>query len=529
MTASTLQDNRRVYQVSEINRLARVALENELGDVWIEGELSEVKKWPSGHIYFSLKDKDSVLRAVFFKRDQRGLAFELRDGDKVQAFGRLTIYEPQGKYQFVVRCMEPAGRGSLQEAFEKLKKKLAAEGLFEAARKKPLPMLPRRVGIVTSLSGAAIRDILNILSRRFPNLYILIAPVKVQGEGAAAEIAEAIDVLNARGGLDALIVGRGGGSLEDLWAFNEEVVARAIARSGLPVISAVGHEIDFTISDFVADLRAPTPSAAAELIVRPKADFEKVLQQLASRLARGLRQRALELKNRLLKVERSYVFREPYNLVRQSRQRIEVLQAGLGREVRHLLQRRQQRLDELSPRLQQCALVWRDARRQDLRRLTASMLARGLRQRALELKNRLLKVERSDVFREPRSLARQYRQRVEVLQAGLGREVRHLVQRRQQRLDELIPRLQQCTLVWRDARRQDLRRLTASLLALSPDAVLERGFSITRRADGRILRDAADVAARERLSTRLHRGVVESEVVKGGEHDGEERRAEDDV
>ena len=436
---SSLKDNRRIYRVSELTRLIRVALENEFGSVWVEGELSNVHVHGSGHVYFTLKDESAQIQAALFRGARAAVRVELRDGLKVRVFGEITAYEARSQYQIIVKQVEEAGKGSLQEAFEKLKKKLAAEGLFEAARKKPLPLLPRRIGIVTSPSGAAIRDILNILTRRFPNLYVLIAPVKVQGEGAAAEIAEAIDVLNARGGLEVLIVGRGGGSLEDLWAFNEEVVARAIARSGLPVISAVGHEIDFTISDFVADLRAPTPSAAAELVVRPKADFEKGLQQLASRLARGLRQRALE---------------------------------------------------------------W---------------------------KNRLLKIERSDVFREPRHLARQYRQRIGGLQAGLGREVRHLLQRRQQRLDELGLRFRQCALVWRDARRQDLRRLTASLLALSPDAVLERGFSITRRADGRILRDAADVAARERLSTRLHRGVVESEVVKGGEHDGEERRAEDDV
>ncbi|MBU1909979.1 MAG: exodeoxyribonuclease VII large subunit, partial [Verrucomicrobia bacterium] len=210
MSTPTSQEHRRVYQVAEINKIARVTLENELGEIWIEGELSEVKKWPSGHVYFSLKDKEAVLRSVFFKGEQRGLNFELRDGNKVQALGQLTIYEPKGQYQFVVRRMEPAGRGSLQEAFEELKKKLAAAGLFDAARKKPLPMLPRRIGIVTSPSGAAIRDILNILTRRFPNLYVLIAPVKVQGEGAAAEIAAAMDLLNARGGLDVLIVGRGG-------------------------------------------------------------------------------------------------------------------------------------------------------------------------------------------------------------------------------------------------------------------------------------------------------------------------------
>jgi exodeoxyribonuclease VII large subunit len=318
LETSEPQDGRRIYRVSELTRLIRVALENEFGSIWVEGEISNVHPSTPGHIYFTLKDESAQIKAALFRGDRRAVRVELRDGLKVRVFGEITAYEQRSEYQIIVKQVEEAGLGSLQEAFEKLKKKLAAEGLFDAARKKPLPMLPRRIGIVTSPTGAAIRDILNILTRRFPNLYVLVAPVKVQGEGASAEIAAAIDLLNARGGLDVLIVGRGGGSLEDLWAFNEEVVARAIARSRLPVISAVGHEIDFTISDFVADLRAPTPSAAAELVVRPKADFEKMLSQLAVRLTRGLRQRALEWKNRLLKVERSEVFREPVPATRGS-------------------------------------------------------------------------------------------------------------------------------------------------------------------------------------------------------------------
>ncbi|MBP7828610.1 MAG: exodeoxyribonuclease VII large subunit [Kiritimatiellae bacterium] len=422
-------DGRRVYRVSELTRLIRVALENEFGSVWVEGELSNVHVHSSGHVYFTLKDESAQIQAALFRGSRGAVRFELRDGLKVRAFGEITAYEARSQYQIIVKQVEEAGKGSLQEAFEKLKKKLAAEGLFDEARKKRLPMLPRRIGIVTSPTGAAIQDMLNILGRRFPNLYLLVAPVKVQGEGAAAEIAGALDLLNARGGLDVLIVGRGGGSLEDLWAFNEEVVARAIARSAIPVISAVGHETDFTICDFIADLRAPTPSAAAELVVRPKADFERMLDQWAGRMAGALRQRALKLKNRLLKVDQ--------------------------------------------------------------------------------------------VLREPRNLARQYRQRIGALKTGLAREVRHLLQRRQQRLDELGLRFRKQALVWRDARRQDVRRLAASLKALSPDAVLERGFSITRRADGHILRDAAGVAAGEHISTKLHRGILESEVVKGGTHGGE--------
>lgn len=431
-TPNTEHAGRRIYRVSELTRLIRVALENEFGSVWVEGELSNVHVHSSGHLYFTLKDESAQIQAALFRGSRGAVRFELRDGQKARVFGEITAYEARSQYQIIVKQVEEAGKGSLQEAFEKLKKKLAAEGLFDEARKKRLPMLPRRIGIVTSPTGAAIQDMLNILGRRFPNLYLLVAPVKVQGEGAAAEIAGALDLLNARGGLDVLIVGRGGGSLEDLWAFNEEVVARAIARSAIPVISAVGHETDFTISDFVADLRAPTPSAAAELVVRPKAEFERTLAQLAGRLARGLRQRALELKNRLLKVERS------------------------------------------------------------------------------------------DVFREPRTLVKQYRERIGALRAGLGREVRHLLQRRQQRLDDLGLRFRKQAVVWRDARWQDIRRLAASLKALSPDAVLERGFSITRRADGHILRDAGEAAAGERISTKLHRGILESEVVKGGAHGGKE-------
>ena len=419
---TTTTDTRKIYQVSELARLIKAALENEFGNVWIEGEISNLRRPTSGHLYFTLKDAEAQLAAVLFRGNQLGLKLELRDGLKIRAYGQVTAYEKSGQCQIVVRRVEEAGKGSLQEQFEALKKKLAAEGLFAEERKKKLPLLPQHIGIVTSQSGAAIRDILNILNRRFPNLHILITPVRVQGEGAAQEIAAAIDLLNARGGVDVLIVSRGGGSLEDLWCFNEEVVARAIARSRIPVISAVGHEIDFTISDFVADLRAPTPSAAAELLVGSKETFEQQVRQGGARLARALQTQTLVLRNRLIAAAGSYVFREPQNLVRRLRDRLDTLRAAMASELRSAAQKRSQQVDEL-----------------------------GLR---------------------------------------------------------LTHRLE----FWRAARQQDVRRLESHLKALSPLAVLERGFSLTSTADGKIIRDAAKAPVGTTLKTRLAHGNLESQV-----------------
>ena len=420
--AEGLSDPRKIYQVSELTRLIKVALENEFGSVWVEGEISNLRKPASGHFYFTLKDADAQLAAVLFRGQQAALRLALRDGLKIRAYGQLTAYEKSGQCQIVVRRVEAAGLGSLQEAFEALKKKLAAEGLFAAERKRPMPLLPQHVGIVTSPTGAALRDILQILDRRFPNLHIVLAPVRVQGAGAAQEIAAAVDALNARGGLDVLIVGRGGGSLEDLWCFNEEVVARAIVRSAIPVISAVGHEIDFTISDFVADLRAPTPSAAAELLVNNKEAFAEELRRQAARLARALHTQALGWRHRLAAAAGSYVFREPQRLVQQMRERLATLRGTMAGALRAAAQRRSQRVDEL-----------------------------GLR---------------------------------------LGHRMA----------------------VARTAGAQDLRRLMSQLNALNPLAVLARGFSLTRTANGRILRDAAAAPVGTRLETRLARGRLESQV-----------------
>ncbi len=275
---------RRVRTVTELTVAIRGALENSFGDVWVEGEISNCRIWNTGHVYFTLKDETSQIKAVMFRTAVRYLRFSPEDGLHVIARGRIGVYEPKGEYQIVCEHMEPHGLGARQLAFDQLKKRLHAEGLFDAQRKRPLPSLPRRIGIVTSLDGAALRDIIKVLKRRAPNASVLIRPTRVQGDGAADEVARAIRAIGRAPGVDVIIVGRGGGSIEDLWAFNEERVARAIAAAPVPVVSAVGHEIDVTIADFVADLRAPTPSAAAEMVVAAKEEFCARIDRLTSRL-----------------------------------------------------------------------------------------------------------------------------------------------------------------------------------------------------------------------------------------------------
>lgn len=264
--------------------LLRTSIEEQFSDIWLEGELSNLRAPGSGHVYCTLKDKTSQIRAVLFRSSAVRLRFALQEGMQVIVRGRLTVYELRGEYQIVLDTVEPKGVGALQLAFEQLKERLAEEGLFDQDRKKPLPVFPRTVGVITSLTGAAIRDILAVLCRRWPTIQILIAPVQVQGESAGRQVAEALAALNEWGSVDVIIVGRGGGSMEDLWSFNEEIVVRAIAVSHVPVVSAVGHEIDVTLSDFVADLRAPTPSAAAEAVVPVLAEIVERLRELTVRM-----------------------------------------------------------------------------------------------------------------------------------------------------------------------------------------------------------------------------------------------------
>ncbi len=342
----------KVYSVSGLTREIKLLLEGSLPSLWVEGEISNVRRPGSGHIYFTLKDSQSQLSVVFFRREAAALRFELEDGLQILARGRIAVYGKRGQYQLIASCLEPRGKGGLQLALEQLKKKLAAEGLFDQRYKKPLPLLPRRIGVVTSATGAAFRDILQVIDRRFSNINIVINAVRVQGDEAAGEIARAIREFNEFGKVDVLSVGRGGGSLEDLWPFNEEVVARAIFASRIPVISAVGHEIDWSISDLTADLRAPTPSAAAELVVRRKSEFKSQVEELARRLRMDLNYRVRSRRQRLERVLKSHIFRLPEKIIRPHQQRLDDLSLALARQFSHLLQEKRRRLQAVSGRLE---------------------------------------------------------------------------------------------------------------------------------------------------------------------------------
>ena len=320
---------RKALTVTQLNRAVKSQIESEYGDLWLEGEISNFKKHSSGHMYLTLKDDKSQVGAVFFARDNQTARFQIKDGLKVLVFGRASLYEARGQYQFYIQQMEPLGLGALQLAFLQLKEKLQKEGLFAVERKRPIPKIPKSVGVVTSPTGAAIRDILNVVNRRFQGTEVVICPVRVQGDGAAEEIAQGIRQMNALGSMDVLIVGRGGGSLEDLWAFNEEIVARAVFESRIPVISAVGHEIDWTICDWVADLRAPTPSAAAELVVRNREELVRQVAESEVRLGNAVLFQIRDSRKRLEALESSYALRHPVSLVEQYSQRVDEMMRQL--------------------------------------------------------------------------------------------------------------------------------------------------------------------------------------------------------
>ncbi|MDZ8118276.1 exodeoxyribonuclease VII large subunit [Pontiella agarivorans] len=444
-----MAEKRQIYSVSDINRKARMVLESAMGELWVEGELSRVTIHSSGHWYFTLKDAGAAVSCAMFARDNAGVAFRPKDGMQVQMLARPSLYEASGRYQLIASEMEEAGKGNLQEQFEKLKAKLDAEGLFSRDRKKPLPLLPKKIGVVTSPTGAAIRDIINVLTRRFPNIEILLAPVTVQGPAAAKSIANAINYLNKRNvkqPIDVLIVGRGGGSIEDLWAFNEEVVARAIAESEIPVISAVGHEIDFTIADFTADVRAPTPSAAAELAVREKGDLEDEVSLYQRRLNESLVRMQRDFQLRLNRAAHSYVFREPAVLVKQYRQKILSLEMRMGDLLKLESQTIFQRLERSSTRMEY-------------------LLESGVLQA---------------------------HQRVDELSLLM----RHEMERKAERS------------------RQRFQSLESQLRMLNPMAVLGRGYSLTRRPDGSVVRSAEDVKKGDALITALADGKVVSKVTE---------------
>jgi exodeoxyribonuclease VII large subunit len=432
---------RKIYSVSELSVEIRNLLETQFPDVWVMGEVSNLRAAGSGHLYFTLKDEDAQLRAVCFRNLARYLKFKPQDGISVIARGRLSVYEARGEYQLYVEYLEPAGVGALQLAFAQLKQKLAAEGLFDLARKKPLPVLPGTIGIVTSPTGAVIRDILRVLRRRFRNMNVILYPVRVQGEGAAEEIVEGIEYFNHNPIADVLILARGGGSLEDLWAFNEEIVARAIAASKLPIISAVGHETDFTIADYVADLRAPTPSAAAELVVHRKQDFIGELENRVRRMTQIAKLLLSDARQQFTELRMHHVFQT----------------------IAARLAERAQRVDECVTALQRSMHARLSKARQEWLRASAGVVRYDFR-RLLEIKRRSL--------------------------------------------NELMGRVDAEFRRFLTERRSRLAQLEAVLNERSPLTILQRGYSITRDAAGRIVRDAAQVAIGNDISVRLARGEL---------------------
>jgi len=442
---------KRIWPVQRLVAEARSLVEREFGDLWVEGEISNYRPAPSGHVYFTLKDAEAQLPVVLFRRQAMLLRFRPKDGLRVLIRGKVSIYEQRGQMQLVAETMEPVGAGSLQMAFEQLKEKLKSEGLFEAERKRKLPTFPRAVGIVTSPTGAVIRDFLNVAGRRHSGLNILLAPVSVQGEQAPAEIVAAIAALNQCGLVDLIVVARGGGSLEDLAAFNSEPVARAIASSKLPVVSAVGHETDFTIADFVADLRAPTPSAAAELVTEAQHKVAELVASYDHRLERAARFQLLTARQKLTRL---------------------TVSRAEG-QLTNRLRRQEQRLDELQQRAE-------DA-----------------------------------VERQIRTLGRRFEDREAAL---MRHDPRQKLAKAQEILLRLRMRLERSSERRLHEAKSDQAALAARLHALSPLAVLDRGYALVLNEKGTVVRSATQVNRGELVVTRLADGLFTSRVESTGAH-----------
>ncbi|MDQ1404726.1 MAG: exodeoxyribonuclease large subunit, partial [Acidobacteriaceae bacterium] len=340
-----LMPERRIWSVTELTVRIRDLLARNFTDILVEGEISNCREATSGHIYCTLKDERTQIRCVCFRKQLQSIKFRPEDGLRVTVRGSISVYEARGDYQIFVESFEPVGLGALQLAFEQLKKRLEAEGLFSAERKKPLPVLPRCIGLITSPRGAAVRDVVRILRRRFPNVQLTLYPVRVQGEGAAGEIVRALQFFNRRQSVDVVILARGGGSMEDLWSFNEEIVARAIAASSIAIISGVGHETDFTIADFVADVRASTPSAAAELVVQTRREFDKHILELRDSLVSLIRYRLSNSSRRVHELAARRGFRRPVDLLRQQRQRADEMTSRLAMGLRARLEQSRKRFN----------------------------------------------------------------------------------------------------------------------------------------------------------------------------------------
>jgi exodeoxyribonuclease VII large subunit len=446
------EEERRPLTISELNEQVKAALEKSFASVWVEGEIVNFVAANSGHWYFTLHDGDSQLKAACYVRNNMRIRFQPFDGLQVRVRGKLSVYQPKGEYQILVESLEPVGEGALKVAFEQIKAKLAREGLFAEELKRDLPFFPKRVGVVTSPNGAEFHDILNVLSRRTNTVHITLIPTRVQGESAGEEIEAAIKLANRHNKIsdekiDVLIVGRGGGSSEDLWAFNEERVARAIRNSKIPVISAVGHEIDFTIADFVADRRAPTPSAAAEIVAESEAAIENFIRQRTEDLFQLMEFRILTARGHLQEFALSPVFVEFPQRVRDLRYETEDFEMRLRYSLEEELKRRQKRLENLSNRL------------------------------------------------SPVRLAR-------------------LVSKNQTRLALLEQRQTTAVKNAADNARDKLNVTMAALDALSPLAVLRRGFSIVENETGEILREAKQTRAGEKLKILLANGKLEAEVLR---------------
>ncbi len=481
---------RSVYTVSRLNKEVRTLLERGLGVVWVEGELSNFSQPSSGHWYFSLKDRDAQVRCAMFRLKNTVLGFTPKAGQHVIARGRVSLYEPRGEYQLIVDTIEEAGLGALQREFERLKAKLAAEGLFASERKRSLPRFPRRIAVVTSPTGAAVRDVLNILARRFPPAAVLVHPTAVQGAAAAPAIVQALQLASARMDCDVLILARGGGSLEDLWAFNDERVARAIRACAIPVVTGIGHEIDFTIADFAADARAPTPSGAAELVAPDRVACLEALTRMESRMSACMRRELRVISSRFANVNARLRQAHPgMRLVHQA-QRLDDLEQRLAGATKGLLYTRRHRLSEAYTRLvqrsPQMRLALQTQRLDDLQQRLAGASRALLNTRHHRLSEALSKLIR----RSPEHLARECGRREEVLRARLDHAVTQYLSRLSHRVS--------------------LAKKTLDMA--SPLATLARGFAIVTRADGTLVTDARSVPPGEEVEARLASGRLRARV-----------------
>jgi exodeoxyribonuclease VII large subunit len=490
LPGSVARPDRDIYTVSRLNREVRVLLERGFGSLWLEAEVSNFARPSSGHWYFSLKDASAQVRCCMFRQRNMLCSFTARDGQKVLVRARIGLYEPRGEYQLIIDHMEDAGLGALKRQFEELSAKLAAEGLFAAERKRPLPRLPKRIGVITSPTGAAIRDILHVLARRFPAAAVLIYPVAVQGAAATGEIIAALNLAGRRGECDVLILARGGGSLEDLWAFNDERLARTLVASPIPVISGIGHEIDFTIADFAADVRAPTPSAAAELVVPDKDEWLSAFVRLGTRLERHIRRSVAERAERLRWLGRRAALVSPVARFAQQTQRLDEFEQRLERAVRRRLEEHQQRLSWLAGRAAlvspSARLMLQMQRLQDFEQRMCLALRHSRAVRAAQLRDRSLRLLQGSPAARVRAAA-----------------ARHAA---------LVIRLQSAGLEPVRRARARLSPLERTLYAVSPLATLERGYAIVSNERGEILRDAAQAAPDTIVEAQLAKGRLRAKV-----------------